>query len=151
MKYCSQCGLPLQLMAVSRHPFMSSIYSDHVPACANCGARNYEEPVKSAGINMILAGRVADLERANKDLKICCADYLELMKKANAISDHSGMIANTCITQRNTLVSILAELLDDEDIAFFDTAIEGGNGSPLNLVTWKEKAIEALKQIRPKP
>lgn len=103
-RYCLQCGAELLINAVPRDPAFP--HGDWVSACSKCGSRNYGTPIESQGINMILAGRVAALEKEMEDKRkyvdklysalICIRSALE-EGACDASKDYARMLVNSLI------------------------------------------------------
>lgn len=136
-RYCLQCGAELLVNAVARDPAYP--HSDLVPACANCGARNYDTAVESQGINMILAGRVKTLELELEERKRIDAMNSDTAIRAYRLgADSQNMLCNV-IVQRGKLyraLSFLVEALDGSEEKWQEHA--------------KKKAKEILQEMKGK-
>jgi hypothetical protein len=140
-RYCLQCGVELLVNAVARDP--ASTNSDMVPACANCGARNFDTAVESQGINMVLAGRVKFLEIQLEERKRMDAMNRDTAQRAYRLGGDAQNLLVSVIQQRDKLRTALV----------FLRALAG-----MFMDDWKETyeqawkmADEALEYTKKKP
>jgi hypothetical protein len=81
-----------------------------VPACANCGARNYDTPAESQGINMILAGRVKVLEAELEERKGMDAMNSDTAMRAYRLGAEAQRTLSDVIQQRDGLLAALSKI-----------------------------------------
>ena len=49
--------------------------------------------------------------------------------------------------QRDDLLAVLKEFVNDEEIIFYPTGVEIGSSRTMDLAEWKDRAIEIIKKI----
>lgn len=127
-RYCLQCGAELIL------------YFESVPVCANCGSKNYDKPISSDGINMILAGRVKSLELELQERKRIDAMNSETAMRAYRLGADSQNELCKVIVQRGKLYRALSVL-----VATLDVSEENWKDLQEHA---KKTAIELLQEMK---